>query len=655
MIYRNKALVLVLAASAWMTDNTDANNSRFAAAFAPSLPKYAAHGILANQDVNVGRTTQSNTCVFSTTSPPDEAKEQQSKTEKALDLSRYANLRAFNLALEDVAVECASTTKSFDVISRATFAEALVMKLEVEKADGTAPFDPDVVTYNTLMKVWAKAAQTLAEGRGRGDINQVINGLDDVPDELTRGGVYTAKDAADRALQILNEVEDKYLVGESNFGPNTFGYNIVLDGLSKCHAKDAPDKVEELFKKIRKWSSEGVPTPVDELDEEGEEYANGDVSKWQHVRPDAITYSIVMETLGQSKEYGVMDRVQALLKDIQSEYERTGDAELKPVTRVANSAINSYLRNSGGQMRHKTSNNKAWLNAKKVHDILNDLHKKWKETSDLSYRPDITTITMVIDAYGRCTDPAATERGEFLFEKIFKQWKESGDESLKPSSKTFTVMINAWAKTWDARSPGKVEELLKRMEEMYAADVEAGNSETSKVKPSIRTYTAAMGAWVRSRDNKKSQHSLRILKKALDMYKESGDEGIRPTLYTYNTAIDACARSGGSPEQSAKALKIAFAVNKAIIAGKLEANHVTYSTLLKAATKLLPAGEQRNEICRAVFTKCVTKGYVDSNVMKALEQAADRDVYYTLIGEAADRNGHVHFDEVPKEWCRNVN
>jgi len=61
MIYRNKALVLVLAASAWMTDNTDANNSRFAAAFAPSLPKYAAHGILANQDVNVGRTTQSNT------------------------------------------------------------------------------------------------------------------------------------------------------------------------------------------------------------------------------------------------------------------------------------------------------------------------------------------------------------------------------------------------------------------------------------------------------------------------------------------------------------------------------------------------------------------------------------------------------------------
>jgi hypothetical protein len=77
--------------------------------------------------------------------------------------------------------------------------------------------------------------------------------------------------------------------------------------------------------------------------------------------------------------------------------------------------------------------------------------------------------------------------------------------------------------------------------------------------------------------------------------------------------------------------------------------------LLKAANKLLPAGDQRNEICKAVFTKCITKGYVDANVMKALEQAADRDVYYDLVGEVADRNGHVHFEEIPKDWCKNVN
>ena len=215
-------------------------------------------------------------------------------------------------------------------------------------------------------------------------------------------------------------------------------------------------------------------------------------------------------------------------------------------------------------------------------------------------------------------------------------------------------MINSWAKTWDPRAPGKAEELLTRMEDMYAEDVAAGRGDTSPVKPSIRTYTAAMGAWTRSKDNSKPQRALKILKKVSDMYKKSGDEGIKPTLFTYNIAIDACARSGGDPEQSAQALKIAFAVNKAIIASKLEPNHITYSTLLKAAGKLLPAGDQRNEICKAVFAKCLQKGYVDTNVLKALEQASDRDLYYDLIGVAADRNGHVHFDLIPKEWSKNI-
>jgi hypothetical protein len=192
------------------------------------------------------------------------------------------------------------------------------------------------------------------------------------------------------------------------------------------------------------------------------------------------------------------------------------------------------------------------------------------------------------------------------------------------------------------------------MEDMYADDVRDGKGDTSSVKPSIRTYTAAMGAWARSRDRTKAQHALRILKKASDMYKETHDIDIKPTLYTYNSAIEACARSGGSPDQSAQALKIAFAVNKAIIAAKMEPNQVTYSTLLKAVGKLLPQGAQRNEICKAVFEKCATKGYVDSNVLKALEQSSDRDLYYELVAVAADKNGHIDFDHIPKEWSKNI-
>jgi len=163
-----------------------------------------------------------------------------------------------------------------------------------------------------------------------------------------------------------------------------------------------------------------------------------------------------------------------------------------------------------------------------------------------------------------------------------------------------------------------------------------------------------MGVWVRSRDNTKPQRALRILKKVSDMYKVSHDEAIKPTLFTYNVAIDACAMCNGNTEQQNEALKIAFAVNKAITASKLEPNHITYSTLIKAAGRLLPQGEQRSEVVSAVFKKCQNKGYVDTNVIKALEQAADRTTYYNLMEKACDRNGHFHQEEIPREWTKNI-
>lgn len=138
------------------------------------------------------------------------------------------------------------------------------------------------------------------------------------------------------------------------------------------------------------------------------------------------------------------------------------------------------------------------------------------------------------------------------------------------------------------------------------------------------------------------------------MYKQSGDESIKPNLYTYNAVIDACARCYGNPEQQAAALKIAFAVNKAILAANLEPNSITYSTLLKTANNLLPEGDVRSQVVRAVFEKAKSSGYIDSNIMKAFDQASDRVLYHELLKEAEDKNGFINMKNIPTEWKRNA-
>lgn len=144
------------------------------------------------------------------------------------------------------------------------------------------------------------------------------------------------------------------------------------------------------------------------------------------------------------------------------------------------------------------------------------------------------------------------------------------------------------------------------------------------------------------------------MKKVSDEYKKTSDESIKPNLYTYNAVIDACARCNGNHEQQANALKIAFAVNKAILAAKLEPNSITYSTLLKAAKALLPEGDVRNQVLRAVFERAKNSGYVDYNVLKAFDQAADRELYHELLKVAEDKNGFITMKNLPVEWKKNA-
>ena len=221
----------------------------------------------------------------------------------------------------------------------------------------------------------------------------------------------------------------------------------------------------------------------------------------------------------------------------------------------------------------------------------------------------------------------------------------------------FFRIITAWSKSIDPTAPHKAEALIELMEELYNRDVvEHGFKTASTLKPNIRTYTAAICAWGNSKDTSKPQRALRILKKCIDDHKRTGNEDVKPNLYTYNCCISACAKLDGATfEQKSQALKIAFSVNKAIFAASLEPNHFTYATLLKAVTCLMNAGSERDDVVEALFSKCVKTGYADAGVLKNLRLAASNSLYQRLLNGATDRNGVLHMGDVPKDWSRKCN
>lgn len=120
-------------------------------------------------------------------------------------------------------------------------------------------------------------------------------------------------------------------------------------------------------------------------------------------------------------------------------------------------------------------------------------------------------------------------------------------------------------------------------------------------------------------------------------------------------AIDACARCQGTTKQQTEALKIAFAILKSIqLEQDMEANHVTFATILKATAFLLPAGEERNKVASALFEKARAAGMVDVEMIKNMRKAVDNNVMQELLQNLQDKKGHVNYNNIPPAWSRNV-
>ena len=351
--------------------------------------------------------------------------------------------------MQQIANECSDVRRiKFDIISRAAVAEALLRTLE---ADVDAPYKPNIVTYNAIMKIWSKAAHVLAEGNGRGNINDVFHALDDVfiPEELMNDvkQIVSARDAALHASSILSSLETKYLTGESDVYPDCRGYSIVMDGWNKSRAKDSSEHVQKMFKRMKQWSTDGVNNVkslglTEDQIEEG--LVHTEAKDWVAIKPNAVTYSITIESIRKESDNIVGD-TDHLVKLLEKEYEENQDHNFKPDIGIANALIKSCLNNaqyiSGRGGKHQKSMiSMSWKTAKKIDEVYGRWNRKYKATGDVDYRPNISTVNMLIEAYARCGDIVATEMAQSVFDTLVKEWKETNDEQLKPTAKTFTAV-----------------------------------------------------------------------------------------------------------------------------------------------------------------------------------------------------------------------
>jgi hypothetical protein len=201
------------------------------------------------------------------------------------------------------------------------------------------------------------------------------------------------------------------------------------------------------------------------------------------VKPDTITYNIIMNAIAKSGQKGAADAAEALLAKMH-EYHNQGDPDI---------------------------------------------------------RPNVVTYGAVMDCYAKSSSEKGGERGvaaraDRLLANMIQMYQQDPvkNADLLPNTYVFNTCINCLAKSKDDDAASKAEEMLLVMNQLHSSGI-------PNVKPDSFTYTAIIDCLSKSGYRGAAARADQLLDKMEAKYM-AGDMDLKPNTYTYNSVINALAK-----------------------------------------------------------------------------------------------------------------
>lgn len=266
-------------------------------------------------------------------------------------------------------------------------------------------------------------------------------------------------------------------------------------------------------------------------------------------------------------------------------------------------------------------------------------------------RPTRTVFNVLIHAWSRSKRPDSAKQAEKIFQWMESQYR-AGDELVRPDEVSLCAVLNAWANQAENGGAERAQQIWEHTESI--------SLEERGFQPTIAMPNIVIKAIARSKDPDAVSKAEAILLRLEKDYR-SGKNFLRPDVTTYSSVINACAYCCGNAGKRAEALEIALRTfNKLNDIEDEKANNITYGTIFKAIQKLMPIGEDREELVRTLFDQCCEDGYVDHFVLTQVRYASPQ-LYRSLVEgpcglvePGASTSVESILQNVPTEWTGNV-
>lgn len=553
------------------------------------------------------------------------------------------------------------------------------------------PLKPQVKTLELAFKMFM-----LAPGRGFDQHAETIlqscihkHGISPSPSMYEAVIFLLAKvrnrDAAKRSERLLREACNK--IGANKLSVDVF--NVVLTAWAKNDDTNSPECAEKLlvfmtendvrpnassftclidaYGQKTEWKSalvcEGILLRMLGL------FLDGDKS----LEPNIVSWTVVTSTWARLSRKGSKDaakKADTLLRNLENLHE-TGKISYPPDAKI-------YLTCMNANAFLKTPDS-----LKRAVEILDEMNELYLD-GDESFKPTSRSIHLILDSFVHSELPNKLVEAELLFEKYKSNflddldledeintdrttqlwrtmvygWSQTGnpvqaghyldemiDYNLNLDSACFDRVIEANYKTNDARAMIRSYGVFEAMESCRLQ---------GRVKPNERVYTSFIRAMCKAQVPEVASKALSLLERMEDLYHE-GNIGIKPSLYTYNSLLLACATAADQPDanDTKVALQIALSTFEILRNGSkgVEPDHVSCGNMIRCAN-LVPSGGKREAWIASSFKFCCQIGLLNSFVLSDLERVASAETFESLVGAPPETS--IAIDDLPANWSRNA-
>ena len=528
---------------------------------------------------------------------------------------------------------------------------------------------PDVVSYTSVLNCWSRAVSRIEREMAA---RRAIRILDEMERLYINKAMYHVKpshityataikaignsldlDGPGLAEDILRRM---YHLSSSqkiaNLKPTTSTWNAVLHALSRAkgdnrvrHAKRAEQILAEMRKRaetepgiapdVRTWAAvmrawarsqdrDSAKNAQRILDQLESLYAAGKT----HVRPNYVCYTICMGAWAAMGTESALNKMEEMLMKMEKIYEETQEPDMRPNSITYVTAVDAFVNNAE--------------RAQATVDRMMTLYKK-----GLGHvRPSTVVFNTLLNAWSKCRHPDAAQRAEKIF-----QWMEAqanqGDDFLRPDDASLCAVLNAWANQAKNGGAERAQQIFEHMQ---------------SIPPQRRGFhlnTLMVNIVIKAIARSGKQDSVRRAEELMERLERGhivDKSTLKPDVATYCSVINCCAYCN-DPQGHAEALDVALRAFQKVCDLEDDApNNVIFGTVLKAISKLMPYGPEREELVANIFDQCCELGTVDGFVLFQLSLAGP-EVFKNLTegpcglcGPDSDCSIRTLLKNVPLEW-----